>query len=168
MRPVESSDESEGVRRYQRGSLLPGKTRGHPTNWIDGGRNTGVRRAQNPSVVLDGAPSGLIQMLGVSAAVAIPPVIRDIHEYLRAVPRKLADLVRENRLVADERPQPMAGRNQRTSRIPMLKLPDLPGESSGKRKDPGEWQIFSERHQMRFVVARLPFAIGADQNRGIK
>jgi len=107
-------------------------------------------------------------MLRIGAAVAIPTVVRNVYEYLRAVIRELADLVRKNRFVTDERPQPQPGRIQRTSRSAMLKLPYLPGQSPGKGEQSREWQIFSERDQVRFVVARLLFAIGADQNRGIK
>src|SRR5580704_13798319 len=97
-------------------------------------------------------------MLRVCAAVAIPAVVREIHQHLCALIRELAYLARKYGLVADKNSQPRASRVQRRARRARLKLAHFFSQPSGKRKQLRKRQVFSEGHQMYFVVTRSPIS----------
>jgi hypothetical protein len=44
----------------------------------------------------------LIQVLGIGAAVAVPAIVGNVHEYVSTETGRLADFVGKDRLVADE------------------------------------------------------------------
>src|SRR5579863_1505112 len=72
---VERSYRSERVMRDQRSTLLAWKPLHSSPVGIYRRCHARVRRAQKPAVVLDGAHARLIQVLCVSAAVAVPAVV---------------------------------------------------------------------------------------------
>ena len=57
---------------------------------------------RQPAIIFDGAHAGLIQVLRVGAAVAIPSVVGNVHQELRALIGELADFIGKYRFVADE------------------------------------------------------------------
>ena len=57
---------------------------------------------KQPAIVFDRSHARLVQMLRVRAAVAIPAVVGDVHENLRAIVRELTHFIGKYRLVADE------------------------------------------------------------------
>ena len=77
-------------------------------------------------------------MLRVSAAVAVPSVVRNVDEDLRALLGELADLVGKNGFVADENAEPLVSRIKRVLRSAVLKLANLLRQASGKGKQARE------------------------------
>src|SRR5579864_3295240 len=158
MAGIESGCRSERVGRNQDGLLLPGNSRCDSSPWIDRGGHTGIGGAQQPSVIFYGSHARLAQVLRISSAVAVPAVVGNIHQHLGALLRELPHLIGENGFVADERSQPSATGVERSSRIAMLKLAYLPSQTSRKREQAREGQVFSKRNKVNFVVARGPVA----------
>src|SRR5215469_3653337 len=64
--------------------------------------HTRVGGKQKPAIVLDGAHARLIQMLGIGAAIAIPTVVRNIHEDLGPIAGELPNFVGKDRFVTDK------------------------------------------------------------------
>ncbi len=58
--------------------------------------------AQQPAAVLDGPHARHVEVLPGGAGVAVPAVVADVDEHLRAQLRKLAHLIGEDGFVADE------------------------------------------------------------------
>src|ERR1700704_3912851 len=107
-------------------------------------------------------------MLLPGAAVTVPSVIRNVHQKLRSLQRSLSHLVGKNRFIADKHPEPLPPRVQWRSRRASLKLSHFFGQSSGKRKDLRKRQIFTERHEMHFVIPSNPLPLRTDQGGGIE
>src|SRR5258708_25837304 len=127
--------------------------------------HAGVSVAQQPARIFHRAHSSLLQALGVSAAVAIPAVIRDIHEYLGAILCELPHVVRENGFVTDKDAQLLIAGRQRPARDAARKIPDFFGQTSSKRKPVLERNIFTEGNEMNLVVTSAPLTTGSDQGR---
>ena len=165
---VERGYRSECIGRDQRAAFFPRQPRHGPPIRIDRSRHAGISRTQNPAVILDRPHASLIEMLCVGAAVAIPAVIRYIHKNLCAVIRKLPHFIWKHRLVADENSQRRAARISGARDCPRSKLSDFFSQSAGKCEQLGKRQVFSERHQMHFVVAGRPIARRTHQRRRIE
>ena len=96
MASVERGYGGEGIRSGQSASNLARPASYDATVGVHRRGYASVGSKQKPAIVLDGAHARLIQMLGIGAAVAVPPVVRDIYEDLGAVAGKLSDLVGED------------------------------------------------------------------------
>src|SRR5579864_8367746 len=168
MTSVESSDGSEGIGRDQCRSLFAWDAGGGASPGIDGGGDSGVGGAENPAIVFDGTHASLIEVLRISATIAIPAIVGDIHENLRSVIGELANFVGEDGFIADENAELRASCVERTARSAVFKLAHLFCEASGKRKYRGERKIFAKGNEMHFVVARNPLALRSDQGCGIE
>src|SRR5271157_5547485 len=107
-------------------------------------------------------------MLLPGAAVAVPAVIRDIQQDLRALHRPLSDFVGKDGFIADRHSQSLPSGIQWRSRRASLKLSYFFGQPSGKAKQLRKRQIFTEGHEMHFVVASNPLALRADQGSGVE
>ena len=99
---IKSQLAGKCIRSLQCGSHLARHLRHDPAIGIDGSRHPRIGVAQQPAIILHCPHAGLLQMLRLGAAVAIPAVVRDVHENLRSIGHELANLIRENRLVANE------------------------------------------------------------------
>src|SRR4029077_2356084 len=75
---IERGYGSERIRRDQYRPLLARNLRSDSPPWIDRGRNSCIRSAQQPAIILDRAHASLIQMLSVGPAIAVPAIIRNI------------------------------------------------------------------------------------------
>src|ERR1700686_5441659 len=95
---VEAVDSLQYGSDFARGALQD------PARWINRSCDACVRGAQKPSCIFYCAHSCLLQMLRVGAAIAIPAVVRDVHENLRAIFRKLPNFIRKYKFIADEDP----------------------------------------------------------------
>src|SRR4051812_10570831 len=102
MAGVERGDRSAGIRRDKCGSLLAGNTGSNASPGIDGRGHSSVGVTEEPAIVLNGTHTSLIQVLRICATVAIPAIIRNVHEDLRTLIGRLPDFIGENRFVADE------------------------------------------------------------------
>src|SRR5450755_4028337 len=131
MGSVEGGYVGQGVGRPQDGADFA-RDGGHDSSVrVDGGGDAGVGVAQQPAFIFDGPHAGLLQVLGVGAAVAVPAVIGNIDEDLRAVGGELADFVGKNGFVADEHAELVAAGIERLARAAAGKIADLLSQSSG-------------------------------------
>ena len=99
---VKAGTRTKRVRRRQRGADLARGCRHDPSVRIDGCRHPRIRRRQQPPVILDRPHLRLLQVLLPGAAVAVPAVIRDIHQNLCALQRSLPHFVGKDRFIADK------------------------------------------------------------------
>src|SRR5579872_824289 len=107
-------------------------------------------------------------MLRISAAVAIPAVIRDVHKNLRAVFRELPHFIREDRFITNKYAQLLIASLQWSPRLPAREVADFFSQSACEPKPIFERQVLTERHQVHFVVTGHELAVGADQRRRIE
>src|ERR1700733_3989497 len=103
-------------------------------------------------------------MLRVGAAIAVPAVVGNVYENLRAIVCELPHFVGENRFVTDEGAELLIASGKRTSRCSRSKLANLFGQASGKRKQTWKRKIFAEGHEMHLVVAGSPFTGRTNQH----
>src|SRR5262249_53235494 len=150
---IESSNGSEGIWGYQSRALLARNAGHNSSHGIDRGGHPGVCRAQKPAVVFNGTHAGLVQVLGVGTAVTVPSVIGDVDQNLRTLIGALPHFVRKNRFVADKYPNACVTCIERRTRNSMLELAHFFREASGEGEQAGERQVFSEGHEMDFIVA---------------
>ena len=127
MARVEGGYRSEGIRGEQCRPLFAWQSSYDSSVGIDGRCHPGICRAEQPAIVLDSTHASLIQMLGVSATVAIPSIVRQVHEQLRTLIGKLAHFAREYRLVTDKNSQPFTSRVERRARLAGFELSNFFG-----------------------------------------
>ena len=82
-----------------------------------------------------------------------------IHEDLRSLGGKLPNVIWKDGLVTDEQAELCAARVQWYARPASLKFSNLFRQASSEREKTRKGQIFSERNEMNFVIARSPLAI---------
>src|SRR4029077_19898514 len=100
MTRVERRIGSKGIGCDEGSALLARNSCDDSSPGIDGGCDTGVGRAQKPTVIFDSAPARLVEMLRVGTAVAVPTIIGNVHEDLRTLIGKLAHFIGKNRFIA--------------------------------------------------------------------
>src|SRR5579862_2244347 len=129
---VERGYRSERVGCDQSRLLLTRNASDDSSPGIDGGRDPGVGGAEQPAVVFDGAHAGLVQVLRVGATVAVPSVIGNVDEDLRALIGELADFVGEDGFVTDENAELFAAGIEGLARHSMSEFADFLGEASSE------------------------------------
>src|SRR6202140_5469185 len=165
---VKAGTGTKRIRRRQRRADLAFSCRHDPSIRIDRCRHPRIRSRQQPPPILDRPHLCLLQVLLPCATVTVPSVIRNVHQNLRSLQRSLSYFVGKNRFIADKHPKPLPPRVQWHSRRASLKLSHFFGQSSGKGKHLRKRQIFTERHEMHFVVASNPLTLRTDQRGGIE
>src|SRR4029077_9780461 len=95
----------------------------HTAVGVDGCGQASVRVTQQPSIILDGAHAGLIQMLRPRARVPIPAIVRNVDQHTRTGGSPLTHLVWEDRLIADEDTQLSSSSRQRLTRCTTRETP---------------------------------------------
>src|SRR5579863_8721182 len=88
--------------RRKRVHLVPRNALPHAAVRIDCSSDPCIRVAQQPPAILHRPHAGHIEVLPGRARVAIPSIVRDVHQHFGAVARQLPHLVGKNRLVANE------------------------------------------------------------------
>src|SRR5512141_1813398 len=107
-------------------------------------------------------------MLRVGAAIAVPAIVGNVYQHLRARFCELTDLVRENGFVADEDAKLLVSSLDWKASCARAEITDLFGQASGKAENLLERQVLPEWNQMHFVVAANPLARGADDGSRIE
>src|SRR6202521_3757139 len=129
---------------------------------IDGSSHSCIGITQQPSRIFDRAQASLCQVLRIRATIAVPAIVRNIHEYLGPVGGKLPDFIGKNGFIANENSDLVFTSLQGRSRRASGKVTDLLGESSSEAEYTFEGNIFAERDKMHFVVTPNPFARRTD------
>src|SRR6185312_9967268 len=101
-----------------------------PSVGIDGRSDARISGAQKPARIFDCPHPRLLQMLRVSAAVAIPAVVRDIHKNLRTIFGEPPHFVGKNGLVTDKDAQLFIACLQRSTRLPAREISNFLGQAS--------------------------------------
>src|SRR5579883_3495993 len=164
---IEGRYAGEGVRSGECGASFARQAGHHAAVGVDGGGEAGVGVAQQPPAVLDGAHAGLVQMLRPGSGIAVPAIVGDVDEDLRALCRQLADFVGEDRFVADEDAKLLGSGPERGARGAARKVADSLGQASGESEDGGERDILAERHEVDLAVTAVPGAGGTDEGGGV-
>src|SRR5438874_753220 len=158
MKCIEGRGVRQGIRSLQNNTHLAGNGSHNASIGVDGSSHSGIGIAQHPAPIFYGAHASLFQMLRVSAAIAIPAIVRNIYEYLRPIGGKLPDFVGENGLIANENSYLVFPSLERSSRRAPGKVTNLLGESSSETEHTFERNVFAKRDKMHFVVTPNPFA----------
>ena len=132
MTGVESSCAGERVRSPQNGARLTGRAGHDSPAGVDRGSYAGIGIKQQPAIVFDGAHAGLLEMLCVGSAVAIPAVVGNVHQRLRPIVGKLSDLVWEDGFVTDERTELVPARIEGRAGSASREVSYLLGQASSK------------------------------------
>src|SRR5437868_13847668 len=155
---IEGRGVRQGIRSLQNNTHLAGYGGHNASIGVDGSTHSGIGIAQQPARIFYGTHTSLFQMLRVSATIAIPAIVRNIHEYLRPVGGRLPDFVGENGLIADENSHLVLPGLQRRSRRASRKITDLLRQSSSEAEHSFERNILAERDKMHFVITPNPFS----------
>ena len=90
---VKRGARTQRVRRRQSGADIALGGRHDPSVRIDRRRHPRIRPRQQPPLILDRPHLRLLQVLFPGAGVAVPAVIRDIQQNLRALQRSLPHFI---------------------------------------------------------------------------
>jgi len=102
-----------------------------------------------------------------SAGVAVPAIVREVDQHLRAETGKLANLVGEDRLIAEEDAVAMAIEAEDLALGSAAHLANVAGEGAGKGEQFMEGHILAEGNEVDFVVAAQGCAVRVDDQRGV-
>src|SRR5205823_6714685 len=158
MTGVERCGVRQGIRSLQNNSQLARCRAYDASIGIDRSSYPGVGVAQQPSRIFYRAHTSLLQVLRISATIAIPAIVRNIHEYLGPICGKLPDFIGENGFITNENSDLIFSSLQWRSRRATGKIADLLGQSSSEAEYMFERNIFAKRDKMHFVVTPNPFA----------
>src|SRR5579884_215707 len=106
-------------------------------------------------------------MLAERAALAIPLIVRNIHENVGPIARELAHLIREDRFITNEGADAVVTNVEWPPRGSPAKLAHLARQLLGEKEKLSEGDVLAKRNQMDFVVARHPRPGGGDQRRRV-
>src|SRR5690349_19981028 len=129
---IERGSRFEAVRSLQYSSNMSRSDRNNLTQRTNGRRNSIVRCAEQPAAVLDGSHTCHIQVLPRSAIPSIPSVVGDVDEQFRSVLREAKHLIRKDRFVTDECPNPVIIHTQWIAFIAARQIADVMGQRLGK------------------------------------
>src|SRR6185295_5439893 len=134
---------------------------------IDHAGDPRVRGAYDRQTLLDGTQSRADEVLIRPGADAVPAVIGDVEQPLRAV-ASVDDVAREYRFITDQRPDRRQPRqSQRAWTRTRRKIRDPRRELRDERQEPMQRHIFAERHQMKFVVAADNLSAAIDDGHAV-
>ena len=99
---VEGDVVAESVLGGKSVNLVARDALAYPAVRVDGCGDAVVGGAQKPAAIFDGAHASHVEVLPGGAGVAVPAVVADVDQNFSAELGEVADLVGEDRFVADE------------------------------------------------------------------
>src|SRR5665213_3591936 len=154
--------------RQQRRLHMPRRAFNYLSIRIDYSCHTVIGSNQYPAIVFNGAHPGHIQVLPGSAGIAIPAIIGNINQNVRALLYKRAYCVGENRLVPYEHSVAMTVRRKYHPVFSRCHMAHLVRQRSCKGQQLWERRVFAKRDQMHLVVATNKHSIWGNKCGGVK
>src|SRR5579859_1059841 len=148
MAGVEGLGGNNSVGRQQAGALLARGLRHNASVRINAGGNAGIGVAQDPAIIFNSPHSRHVQVLAGSAMLAVPSVVGDVDEHLRAIDRELPDFLGENRFIADKNSYSLVAGGEDGARGSRAKIAYLTGQFIGKAENELVRNVFPKWDEM--------------------
>ena len=115
-------------------------------------------------MVLDRAHAHHVQVLPRGTGVAVPAVVREVHQDVGATEGELANFVAKDGFVTDERPKSMVAGVEQRARVSGREVPCIGQQAAREKEDALEGDVLAERHQVHLGVVAGQAAVRLDES----